>query len=93
MAQLAALETLTMDSRIGARPHLVYALTHDAEDENIRLSCHGSEIVMPDFATIAMEFCLTTPDFRLADMQGELDDAGKLALAKRLIREGLMQVL
>ena len=93
MAQLAALETLTMDSRIGARPHLVYALTHDTEDGKVRLSCYGSEIVMPDFATIAMEFCLTTPDFRLADMEGKLDDAGKLALAKRLIREGLMQVL
>jgi hypothetical protein len=93
MAQLAALETLTIDSRIGARPHLVYALTHDTEDEKIRLSCHGAEMVMPDFAATAMEFCLTTSAFRLADMQGELDDAGKLALAKRLIREGLMQVL
>ncbi len=93
MAQLAALDTLTVDSRVGGRPHLVYALHMETEDEQVRLSCQGAEIVMPDFAASAMEFCLTTPEFRLGDMGGELDDAGKLVLAKRLVREGLMQVL
>ena len=93
MAQLAALDGLNIDSRVGGRPHLIYALHMDAEEEQVRLSCQGAEIVMPDFAASAMEYCLSTPEFRLGDMQGELDDAGKVVLAKRLVREGLMQVL
>ncbi len=93
MAQLAALDSLTTDSRVGARSHLIYGLHMEEEDEQVRLSCQGAEIVMPDFAASAMEFCLTNPEFRLGDMGGDLDDAGKLVLAKRLVREGLMQVL
>ncbi len=93
MAQLSALETLSVDSRIGARPHLIYALFHEAEDAEIRLTCQGAEIVMPDFTASAIEFCLTTPEFRLGDMGGDLDDGGKLVLAKRMIREGLVRVL
>lgn len=93
MAQIAALDGLSLDSRVGTRPHLVYALDINGEEEQVRLSCQGADIVMPDFAASAIEFCLTTPEFRLGDMGGDLDDAGKLVLAKRLIREGLMQAL
>jgi len=92
MAQLAALDSLTMDSRVGARPHLVYGL-HDDEDGQTRLVALGAEIVLPSFAREAMEFCITTSEFRLGDMGGDLDDDGKMVLARRLVREGLMQVL
>lgn len=92
MAQLAKLDTLTVDSHVGGRPHVVFAL-YDQEDEQVRLAAQGAEIVLPAFARSAMEFCLTTPDFRVGDMGGELDDGGKLVLAKRMVREGLMQVL
>ncbi|WP_224816821.1 cupin domain-containing protein [Hasllibacter sp. MH4015] len=93
MAQLAALEDLTLDSRVGGRPHLIFAL-HDVPDEDqVCLVCQGAEIVLPDFARSAMEFCLTTPDFAVRDMGGDLDDDGKLVLARRMAREGLVQVL
>ncbi len=92
MAQLAMLDSLTVDGRVGGRPHLVYGL-YDEEGEQVRLTAQGAEIVLPDFAKSAMEYCLTTPDFRVGDMGGELDDDGKLVLVKRMVREGLMQVL
>jgi ribosomal protein L16 Arg81 hydroxylase len=92
MAQLAMLDGLTVDSRIGGRPHIVYAFFNE-EDEQVRLTAQGAEIVLPAFAKSAMEFCLTNPDFRLGDMGGELDDDGKLVLARRMVREGLVQVL
>ncbi len=93
MAQIAALDTLDMDSRVGGRPHLIYAIYEIEEDEQVRLVCQGAEIVLPLHAKEAMEYCLTTPDFRLGDMGGDLDDAGKKVLARRMVREGLMQVL
>lgn len=93
LAQVAALADLDVDSRVGGRPHLIYSLTDLPADEQVRLICQGAEIVMPDFAKDAIEFCLETPDFRLGDMGGDLDDAGKLVLARRMVREGLMQVL
>jgi len=98
LAQVAALPGLTVDSRVGGRPHLIYSLADlPATDlpaaDQVRLICQGAEIVMPDFARDAIAFCLATPDFRLGDMQGDLDDAGKLVLARRLVREGLMRVL
>lgn len=93
LAQLAALPGLTVDSRVGGRPHLIHALIDQPEDDQVRLVCQGSEIVMPEFAREAMEYCLATPAFRVGDMGGDLDDAGKLVLARRLVREGLMRVL
>lgn len=93
MAQLAALDTLTKDSRVGARPHLIFTIQADAATDQVTLSCQGAEIVMPAFALTAMEFCLTTPEFCVAEMAGDLDDNGKLVLAKRLIREGLLRAL
>lgn len=92
MAQIAALPSLTMDSRVGGRAHLIYALNDIAEDDQVRLVCQGAEIVLPAFAKEAMAFCLSTPDFRLGDMGGDLDDDGKLVLVRRMVREGLMQV-
>lgn len=93
MAQLAMLDALTMDSRIGGRPHITFALRDVPDTEQVCLVAQGAEIVLPAHARDAMEFCITTPDFRLGDMGGDLDDAGKMVLAKRLVREGLMQVL
>lgn len=92
MAQLASLAGLGPSSRVGARPHLVYALDESPDEDRVRLVCQGAEIVLPAFARAALEFCLTTPDFRLEDMGGGLDEGGKLVLVRRLVREGLMQV-
>ena len=41
----------------------------------------------------AVLHALTTERFRVRDLPGNLDDAGKLVLVRRLIREGLLQPL
>ncbi|OAN78992.1 hypothetical protein A8B78_01120 [Jannaschia sp. EhC01] len=93
MAQLAKLDGLTMDSRVGAHPHIVFGI-HDVPDEDqVCLVAQGAEIILPAHAKDAMEYCITTGDFRLGDMGGDLDDAGKMVLVKRFVREGLMRVL
>lgn len=92
MAQMAKLAGLSADSRVGARPHLIHDLTHLAEEGQVRLVCQGAEIVLPDFAREPLEFAVANRDFRVGDLPGELDEAGKLVLVRRLVREGLMVV-
>jgi len=92
MAELAKLNGLTIGTRVGARAHLVYELTHLEDEESVRLVCHGAEIVLPDFAQDPLAFALENRDFPVSDLPGDLDDAGKLVLVRRLVREGLMVV-
>jgi len=93
MAQIAKLDSLSSETRVGARPHLVYDLTHLEEDGQVRLVCQGAEIFLPDHAKEPLEYCVTTRDFLLGEMPGDLDEAGQMVLVRRLVREGLMQVL
>ena len=93
MAQLAMLDTLTMDSRVGAHPHIIFGIHDVPNEDQVCMAAQGAEIILPSHARDAMEFCVTTTDFRLGDMGGDLDDGGKMVLAKRLVREGLMRVL
>jgi ribosomal protein L16 Arg81 hydroxylase len=90
MAQMARLGDLSVESRVGARAHLIYDLTELPDEGLVRLVCQGSEIVLPDHATEPLCFAVQTRDFRVGDLPGDLDDAGKLVLVRRLVREGLM---
>jgi hypothetical protein len=92
MAELAKLGGLTVDSRVSARPDLIHDVTHLEEDRLVRLVCHGAEIELPDFAREPLEAAIACRDIRVADLPGDLDDAGKLVLVRRLVREGLMVI-
>lgn len=92
LAELAKLDGLGLDSRVGARPHLVHDLSHDPEAGLVRLICHGAEIELPDFAREPLEAAIASRDIRVGDLPGDLDDAGKLVLVRRMVREGLMVI-
>lgn len=93
MRQLARLAELTPASDVGAQPQLIYQLhqrTDPKGDEAIQISCQGAEIILPAHTRPAVEVCLKEPRFKVRDLPGDLDDAGKLVLVKRLVREGMM---
>lgn len=92
MAEMAKLKALTAESRVSARPHLIHDLTHFEEEGLVRLVCQGAEIELPDFARETLSAAITAHDIRVADLPGDLDDAGKLVLVRRLVREGLMVI-
>ena len=54
---------------------------------------YGAEMTLPAHAATAVRFALETPDFRVGDLPGGLDDSGKGVLVKRLIREGMVRRL
>lgn len=91
MSQLAALDSLTLDSIVGARPGVISRLESSADSESIH--CFGRTITFPAHAREAVRFALVNTSFAVRDLPGRLDDPGKLTLIRRLIREGLVASL
>lgn len=91
MAQLAAIESLTFDDVAGARPGINYRLQTDKT--SALLDCFGRKITFPCHAAEALRFALNHGSFMIRDLPGDLDDAGKLTLVRRLIQEGLVVAL
>ena len=79
---------VSLDTRVVPRPHLVYLLRE--EGEKVAVLFGSTQIAMPSFARDATAFALRGGAFRVADLPGPLDDAGKIVLVQRLIREGML---
>jgi hypothetical protein len=91
LEQVLTLGKLAADDRVGARPNLLFR--HREADGKFIVSCYGAEMSVPVHAAEAVRYALETADFRVRDLPGGLDDAGKLVLVKRLIREGMVRRL
>jgi hypothetical protein len=91
MRALTQIGDIGLDSVVGCRPFLAYLIEED--EESLILRFHRHEIAVPLHAGAAVRQALTTERFRVRDLPGDLDDAGKLVLVRRLIREGLLQPL
>jgi hypothetical protein len=89
--QVLSLGSVAIDSVVGARPALVYRIID--KGETVVITCYGSDISFPSHAIEPVRFALETPRFRVADLPGDLDNEGKLVLARRLIREGILRQL
>ncbi|MEM7444349.1 MAG: cupin domain-containing protein [Pseudomonadota bacterium] len=90
LAQIQALESITVDSRASARPNLIYEITSD--DEGVSLYCYGQELRFPSHAMDPLVAALSTDAYRVSDLPDTVDDDGKCVLVKRLVREGLVQL-
>ena len=91
LRQLDALQSLTMKTLLGARPGVAHRLRRDAAALIVEL--YGRRITFPAHTGEAVAFALTHAQYSLRELPGELDEAGRLALARRLVREGLIWVL
>ncbi|MGH9378004.1 MAG: cupin domain-containing protein [Terriglobia bacterium] len=91
MTQMADLDRLAIDSVVGARPNIIFRLL--ADEKSASIDCYGRRISFPPYTHEALRFALATSRFTVRDLPGGLDDAGKITLIQRLIREGLVMVL
>lgn len=91
MNQISNLDVLTIESKVGIRAGVNYHL--QANGEFAALNCYGRRILFPRGAGEAVRFALSGSQFAVRDLPGRLDDAGKLTLVRRLVREGLLIVL
>lgn len=91
MAQMARLDGLTLEGRVGARPGVVYY--QQVSSDFVTLQCCGRRITFPSYVSEAVRFALDHSEFAVRDLPGNLDDSGKMTLVRRLIREGLVMAL
>lgn len=78
----------SIESTLAPRPDLIYLVRE--ESEKLVLLFGSTEISLPAFTRDAVMFALDGAPFVVRDLPGQLDDAGKVVLVRRLLREGLL---
>ena len=87
-AELRVLDSLHSNDRVRVRPDLLWLI--DVSDGMVRLCCGGTDLSLPDFTEAAVRAALAPGGFVVGALPGPLDEAGKLTLVRRLVREGLL---
>jgi hypothetical protein len=81
---------LSPSTIVERRPGLNLKLVR--ERLSVALLAGHSTLHAPAPLAAAAEFVARTPRFRVADLPGGLSDSGKVALARKLIQEGILRV-
>ena len=88
---LRALGSLTVATPVERRETVIADLA--AGDASVLLTFEGKTLVFPSKARAEVEHAArATEPFRPADLPGELDEAGRVVLVLRLVREGFLRV-
>jgi hypothetical protein len=90
--QLRRLDELTLETPLERRSSVIADL-HAATD-GFLLAFEGKRIAIPEHAGREVDFIVTaTRSFTAGELPGTLDEAGRLVLVRRLIREGFLRSL
>ena len=91
LAQARALAALGPETEV-ARRETVIADVGEANGE-VTLSFEGKTLVFPARVRAEVEHAATAEaPFRPSDLAGDLDEAGRLVLVRRLVREGFLRI-
>ena len=86
LSELRALGTLTAEDELERRDTVI------ADLDGTTLAFEGKALRFPARLAPELEFLVTTEaPFRACDLPGELDEAGRLVLVRRLVREGFLR--
>lgn len=92
--QALTVDEVTPDSIAGARPNMIGAIVPpEGEEGEVSFEVYGTEVTFPGFAAETLQAAISLPRYRVADLPGELDDAGKAVMVRELIRHGIVQRL
>lgn len=89
-AELRASGELRADTLLERRPGVLLRLR--AEGEMVGLLSREGALWMPKAFAAALRFAARADEFRVAELPGGLSEAGRLALARRLVAEGFVRV-
>jgi lysine-specific demethylase/histidyl-hydroxylase NO66 len=89
LAQLAAADSLTTDDRVTRRAGLRWQLTPDGPG-HVTLRVPGQSLRLPDYCAPALRAVLSGGVHRVGDLPGLDDDADRLVLARRLMKEAVL---
>lgn len=90
LSQIIQLERLTPQSVVVLRDGLIPIVEKDANSLTIRI--RNTATSLPPHAEESIRAVLRAQPIRIVDMPGALDVDGKLILARRMIKEGLLRV-
>ena len=86
LSELRALDSLGLETDLVRRDTVI------ADLDGTTLAFEGRELRFPERLSAELEFLVaTTEAFRPADLPGSLDEAGRLVLVRRLVREGFLR--
>jgi hypothetical protein len=86
LSELRALDALAVDTELVRRDTVI------ADLDGTTLSFEGRDLRFPARVAADLEFVVTVErPFRAADLPGSLDEAGRLVLVRRLVREGFLR--
>ena len=86
LSELRALATLTADHQLERRDTVI------ADLDGTTLVFEGKALRFPERLEPELEFLVTSEEpFRASELPGELDEAGRLVLVRRLVREGFLR--
>ncbi len=89
--QVRALGELEVESSLERRETVIFDLAVDEQEAT--LSFEGRDLRFPARIGAELEFLAAADGpFTLADLPGRLDDAGRLVLGRRLVREGFLRI-
>ncbi|MEV5694692.1 cupin domain-containing protein [Micromonospora globbae] len=89
LAQAAVLATLDADTRVAVRPGLRWQLEPEGDDR-VALRLFDRTITLPAQCAPAVRALLTGAVGRVGDLPGLDDDADRVTLARRLLREAVL---
>jgi hypothetical protein len=92
LGELRALERLSLSTEIERNPTVIADLEL-ADDGGATLVFEGKSVSFPPAAGIDVAYVHAAEGaFRPSDLPGRLDDAGRLVLVRRLVREGFARI-
>jgi hypothetical protein len=91
LAELRALDALGPDTRVERRRTVIADLV--VSDDRLALVFEGKRVTFPEHAGEELEHALTAAgSFAPRDLPGRLDEAGRIVLVRRLVREGFLRL-
>ncbi len=92
ISQLRALERLDVETPVERRSTVIADL--EEGEDGVGIVFEGRELHFPAHARDEVVGCFEAEEpFRLSELPGDLDDAGRLVLARRLVREGFLRIV
>jgi ribosomal protein L16 Arg81 hydroxylase len=89
--QQRALGSLDIETPLERRETVVFDLVHDGEA--VALAFEGRSLVFPAHAAPELEAAADAEGtFTASGLPGDLDEAGRLVLVRRLVREGFLRI-
>jgi ribosomal protein L16 Arg81 hydroxylase len=88
LSELASHIPIELNTRLRRRESVAFTLRD--EGESVVLSFCRRTIRFPKYVKSHLEFIVCMDELRAAELPSDLDDDGKLVLARRLVREGFL---